>query len=294
MGGKILSAEATAAQDAAITLDDIAAHSAAQIRSENFPVALRLIPRAPRGQLARVYTFARFVDDVGDLAPGDRLALLDMVDEDVRTLWRGGAARLAPVAGLAPVLAASRLPKELFLDLVEANRMDQTVTGYEHFDDLLGYCRFSAAPVGRIVLHIAAAVTLQNVADSDAICAALQVLEHCQDVGEDAGMGRVYLPAADLRDAGVAAADLRAPLTSPALAAVIAVQVGRADFLLGAGRGLTGRLSGWARLAIAGYIAGGLATAHALRTANYRVLERPARPHKVYTAALAARLAVRP
>src|SRR5882757_4994519 len=165
MGADLSEAEASA------VLERLAAASAAQAGSENFPVALRVLPKDPRDKLMRAYAFARFVDDVGDEAPGDRLALLDVIDADVRALPSGTA--------VSP-----------FLDLIEANRIDQRVSSYSSLADLLHYCDYSAAPVGRIVLHIAEAATEQNVADSDAVCNALQVLEHCQDVGEDARAGR--------------------------------------------------------------------------------------------------------
>lgn len=281
------------ASDASGTLEDIAAQSALKIRGENFPVALRVLPAGPRDQLARVYAYARFVDDVGDTAAGDRLALLDQIEADVRGLWDGGA-RLPAVAGLGPVVDACGIPPDPFVALIEANRVDQRTSGYETFDDLLGYCQLSAAPVGRIVLYIAGVATPANVADSDAVCAALQVLEHCQDVGEDARMGRVYLPAADLREVGVTDDDLLAPTTCAGLRRAVAVQVGRSDELLGAGRELLRRLSGWPRIAVSGYVAGGLATAEALRAARYHVLERTVRPQTFRTVALATRLIVRP
>jgi squalene synthase HpnC len=276
--------------DAALVLAGIAARASAQMGAENFPVALRLVPRRPRAHLARIYAFARFVDDVGDEAPGDRKRLLDAVDDDVRAL-EAGRAQLAPVAGLAPLLAEHPFPIQVLLDLIEANRVDQRIGRYETFDDLLAYCRLSAAPIGRLVLHTADAATDRNVADSDAVCAALQVLEHCQDVGEDARAGRVYLPAADLRAAGVADTDLTATTTSPQLRAVVGVQVQRSLELLQAGPALVRRLPGWARLAVAGYVAGGLATARALRQADHDVLARAIRPGRAATAFHAARLA---
>jgi squalene synthase HpnC len=269
-------------------LAELAARAPAQAQAENFPVALRLLPRGPRTQLARVYAFARFVDDVGDEAPGDRLALLDAVARDVRAVGTGRA-RLQPVRDLRPLLDDG-VPLEPFLDLVEANRVDQRVSAYETFDDLLGYCRLSAAPVGRIVLHVAHAADARNVADSDAVCAALQVLEHCQDVGEDARNGRVYLPAADLRAGGVVTAELTAATTSAPLRSVIAMQIDRATELLDPGRPLVRRLSGWARVAVAGYVAGGLATVTALRAADGEVLAHPVHPAKARTALYALRL----
>jgi squalene synthase HpnC len=263
-----------------------------QMGAENFPVALRLLPRRPRRQLADVYRFARFVDDIGDEAPGgpqQRLALLDAIERDLRQLG-SGTASLAPVIGLQTLVGPHRVPLPPFLDLIEANRVDQRVTSYESFDDLLAYCRLSAAPIGQIVLHIAGAATARNVEDSDAVCAALQVLEHCQDVGEDFGNGRVYLPAADLRDEAVAAAQLGAGSTPAELRRVVARQVDRSRQLLRAGRPLIHRLSGWSRLAVAGYVAGGLATADALEAAEYDVLARAVRPTKRRTARHALRL----
>lgn len=273
-------------------LDGIAAASAAQMGSENFPVALRLLPSRPRGQLAAVYRFARFVDDVGDRAPGgpaERLALLDLVEADLHAL-PGGAARLAAVSGLNAFVGDGGVPLQPFLDLVEANRVDQRVPSYATFADLLGYCRLSAAPVGRVVLYVAGAATPANVADSDAVCNALQVLEHCQDVGEDARAGRVYLPDEELRAAGIDAAELRGERSGPQLRAVVATQVERAESLLETGPALVHRLRGWARFAVAGYVAGGQATAAALRRAEHDVLARAIRPSRAGTAARALRL----
>lgn len=263
----------------------------AQMGAENFPVALRLLPRRPRAALEAVYRYARFVDDVGDradCAPVERLSLLDLVAEDVRAL-PDGSPRLHPVAGLGPVVREHGIANDLLLDLVEANRLDQRKSSYASFDELLDYCRLSAAPVGRIVLHVAGAVTEGNVADSDTVCAALQVLEHCQDVGEDARAGRVYLPGEELRAASVAADELRAGITSVALRGVIAVQVARAEEMLRRGSALVKRLHGWSRVAVAGYVAGGLATAAALRGAGYEVLATPVRPSRARTAWYAVR-----
>jgi squalene synthase HpnC len=278
--------------EAHAVLDGLAAQSAAQIGGENFPVALRVLPKAPRTHLAHVYSYARFVDDVGDEAPGDRLHLLDVVERDVQALPQGEA-RLPVVAALCDVIDQCAVPLQPFLELIEANRVDQHTTRYETFDDLLGYCRLSAAPVGQIVLHIAGAATEANIVDSDAVCAALQVLEHCQDVGEDARAGRVYLPAAELRAAGVDEEELLQDATGQRLRSVIADQVTRADDLLRSGNALVGRLSGWARLAVAGYVAGGQATSAALRRADFDVLAKKIKPSGVSTAARAVRVAAR-
>src|SRR4051794_2477268 len=256
---------------------------------ENFPVALRFLPREPKQHLANVYTYARFVDDVGDTASGDRGALLDLVDAELTALL-DGRATLPPVRGLAMTVRECRIPLDPFRDLIRANQLDQRVTRYATFDELLGYCSLSATPVGRIVLHIAAAATPGNIADSDAVCSALQVLEHCQDVGEDARAGRIYLPTDDLSAAGVADEALLEPTTSPALCSVIAANVERAEQLMQSGRPLVRRLSGWARVAVAGYLAGGEATAASLRRHDYNVLARDIRPSRLGTVARVARL----
>jgi squalene synthase HpnC len=240
-----------------------------------------MLPRDPRDKLMRAYSFARFVDDVGDEAPGDRLALLDAVDKDVRSLPSGTAA--LPVVQALRALVDLGTPLEPFLDLIEANRIDQRVKRYESFADLLHYCDYSAAPVGRIVLHIAGAATERNVADSDSVCNALQVLEHCQDVGEDARAGRIYVPGIEMDDA-------LAVSTGDAVRQAVATHVALSLGMLQAGRGLVRRLSGWPRLAVAGFVGGGLATAAALRRADYDVLARTVRPSKGRTAGEAARL----
>jgi squalene synthase HpnC len=273
-------------------LDGLAGRASGQMGAENFPVALRLLPRGPRRDLERVYRYARFVDDVGDEAPGgpdDRLALLDRVEADLRAL-QDDRAVLAPITGLAPLVRSGRVPLQPFIDLIGANRLDQRTASYETFDDLVGYCRLSADPVGRVVLHIAGAATAANLDDSDAVCSALQVLEHCQDVGEDARAGRVYLPASDLRAAGVDRAELTRSVTSGGLRRAVACNVERSREMLAAGRPLVGRLSGWARLAVAGYVAGGLATADALDAAGHDVLGHAVRPSRVHTARYVLRL----
>jgi squalene synthase HpnC len=233
----------------------------------------------------RAYSFARFVDDVGDEAPGepgDRLALLDVIDADVRAL-PSGTAVLPVVRALRPLVDERSTPLAPFLDLIEANRIDQRVHSYPAFSDLLHYCDYSAAPVGRIVLHIAGAATEQNIVDSDAVCNALQVLEHCQDVGEDARVGRVYIPGIELDDA-------LATTTGPRVRDAVATHVALARGMLQSGRPLVRRLHGWPRLAIAGFVGGGLATAVALRRADYDVLAGAIRPSKGRTAREAARL----
>ncbi|MEV7965981.1 squalene synthase HpnC [Sphaerisporangium sp. NPDC088356] len=246
---------------------------------ENFPVALRVLPRRHREHLWAVYGFARFVDDIGDEAePADRLRLLNAVDSDLLRLYAGSTPRLPAVGGLARAVETCVIPAEPFHRLVEANRRDQTVTRYDTFDDLLGYCELSANPVGHIVLHVFGMAAPHRLSLSDRVCSALQIIEHCQDVGEDYRRGRVYLPGKDLRESNCEEGDLAGGVTSAGLRRVVSLQVARAARLLEDGRPLVGSLTGYARMAVAGYIAGGQATVTALERSAHDVLGQAVRP----------------
>jgi phytoene/squalene synthetase len=196
-----------------------------QAKEENFPVALWLLGPRTRRQLLSIYGFARLVDDIGDEAMGDRLALLDQIEREL------DAPRHPVMRALAVTVRECALPREPLLRLIEANRRDQVVTRYESFDELLGYCQLSAAPVGELVLHVFGAATPDRIALSDKICAGLQVIEHLQDVDEDHARGRVYIVG---HDVGM-----------------------RARSLLDEGAPLLRLLRGRARLAVAAFLAGG-------------------------------------
>ena len=245
----------------------------------NFPVASRLLPRRHRTHLMAVYGFARLVDDIGDEAPpGDRLPLLDAVAADVERLYAGGTPRLPVVATLAGTVRATGLPEKPLLDLIEANRRDQVVTRYATYDDLLGYCALSANPVGLIVLHLFGRATPHRVTLSDRVCTALQLAEHWQDVAEDLGNGRVYVPQEDLDAYGCTEDDLAAPHANERVRALMAFQTDRAADLLDLGAPIVGTLRGFARVAVAGYVAGGRAAIAAIRKADHDVLSATPRP----------------
>lgn len=220
----------------------------AKAARENFPVALFLLPRGIRRRLRDVYGFARLVDDAGDLAEGDRLALLDWIEADLDR-------------GEHPLIARARdLPREPLMRVIEANRQDQRVTRYPRFEDLVAYCELSANPVGELVLHVFGARTEERVRWSDAICTALQLAEHWQDVEEDHAAGRVYIPQEDLERFGVAEEDL----SGPAFRALMAFEVERARSLLREGLPLVRSLRGRQRLAVAAFAGGGLAALEAV------------------------------
>ncbi|WP_280268352.1 squalene synthase HpnC [Nocardia wallacei] len=251
-------------------------------REENFPVALRWLPREQRDHLHAVYAAARLIDDAGDRASGDRTARLLALRTDLALVWSGGAPSEPVFAALAPAVLACALEQEPFQRLIEANLVDQRVTRYATFEDLLGYCRLSADPIGRIVLGVFGQSTPATVALSDRVCTALQVLEHCQDVAEDYRAGRIYLPQRDLAEYGVRETQLATGATPRCRAAVLG-QVDRAVELLDEGAVLIGRLTGWARIAVAGYVAGGYATVRALRAAEGDVWGQSARPRHADT-----------
>jgi squalene synthase HpnC len=281
--------------------DAIGSAAAAQAPGENFPVALRMLPGRYRRRLEAVYGFARAVDDMGDEAPpGERGRLLDALEADLGRLYQfqdpalrqnpgqAGLAADAPAAApqigvvraLATVAGECAIPQETFADLIRANRQDQVVSRYPAFTDLVDYCRLSANPVGRIVLHVFGAATPGRMILSDRVCTALQLAEHWQDVAEDFGAGRIYLPAEDMERFGVTESDLAARSAGPRLRALMAFEVERAGQLLDEGAPLVGNLRGYARVAVAGYVAGGRAALAAITGAGHDVLRATHRPRR--------------
>ncbi|HVM66126.1 MAG TPA: squalene synthase HpnC [Acidimicrobiales bacterium] len=245
--------------------------------SENFPVASRLLPRRYRTHLLAIYGFARLVDTIGDEARGNRLAQLDWLEADLERAPAGGATHPL-VRRLTPTIDELGLSLAPFRALIAANRVDQHRARYETFDDLLGYCALSAAPVGHLVLAVFGVATPERTRWSDDVCAALQVVEHLQDVGEDARRGRVYAPQADLRQFGVDEQELFAATASPAVRRLVAFECERARGLLRSGRPLVASLGGWARLAVTGYVAGGEASLDAIAAAHHDVLAHTCAP----------------
>ena len=248
-----------------------------QAGDENFPVALRLLPREVRDHLLAVYGFARLADDIGDEAEGDRLELLDWLSAELDRASRGVASHPL-LSRLTPTIRQFDLPLDPFLRLIEANRRDQVVRRYESFGDLIAYCTVSAAPVGELVLRIFGVSSPDRIALSDDVCSGLQIVEHIQDVAEDIDRDRIYLPQCDLRSFGCTEGELRAPRTSPALRAVLRYQAGRARRLLGSAVPLARQLPFQPRLAVCGFAAGGLAALDAIEGAGYEVLARRCRP----------------
>ncbi len=270
----------------------------ANASGENFPVALRLLPARYRRHLTNLYFFARLTDDLGDEArdaqadrcePADvselRLRLLDELAADVDRIYQGrsideGGPQSPVMRAMADTVRECGVPAKPLLDLIQANRQDQQVTRYRTFSELQQYCELSANPVGQIVLYIFAVATPQRIALSDSICTALQLAEHWQDVAEDLGNGRIYLPGEDLERYGCTEADLAAPTAGPGVRELMIFETDRASRLLDQGAPLVGTLRGAARLAVAGYLAGGRAALAAIRAQRHDVLKGTPRPRK--------------
>jgi squalene synthase HpnC len=255
----------------------------AKAHSENFPVALGILPARLRADLLAIYGYARFVDDIGDEPGIDtavRFELLDLVDADISSLFAGGTPTLPAVAALKAPVHAGRMPELPLRRLVDANRVDQRVNRYETFDDLRAYCALSADPVGHLVLAALGIATPDRLQLSDRVCTALQLAEHWQDIAEDLGRGRIYLPQDDLRRFGVSEDDLRAARANPAVRTLLAFEVARAAGLLREGAPLVRLVPGRGKLAIAGFVAGGRAALHAIAAADFDVLAGPPKPTK--------------
>jgi squalene synthase HpnC len=265
----------------------------ANASGENFPVALRLLPARYRRHLTNLYFFARLTDDLGDEARDAqadtsesadvsklRLGLLDELAADVDRIYQGQTPESPVMRAMAETVRECGVPAQPLVDLIQANRQDQQVTRYRTYPDLQQYCELSANPIGQIVLYIFGVATPERIALSDSICTALQLAEHWQDVAEDLGHGRIYLPGEDLERYGCTEADLAAPTAGRAVRELMIFETDRASRLLDEGAPLVGTLHGAARLAVAGYLAGGRAALAAIRAQRHDVLIRTARPRK--------------
>ncbi|MFF3339820.1 squalene synthase HpnC [Streptomyces flavidovirens] len=267
---------------------------------ENFPVAPFFLPRAWRDDLMAVYGYARLVDDIGDgdLAPGgadarllgldpaladDRLLLLDAFETDLRRVFdaSGDGPRHPLLRALVPTVRRCSLTPGPFLGLIEANRQDQLVRRYKTYDDLLAYCELSANPVGRLVLRITGTASPERIRRSDAVCTALQIVEHLQDVAEDLGRDRIYLPADSMARFHVEEADLAAPSANASVRSLIAYEAERAGRLLDEGTPLVASVNGRLKLLLAGFVGGGRAALTAIAATGYDVLPGPPKPTKL-------------
>ena len=227
---------------------------------ENFPVASVLAPRRLRGAIEAIYWFARSADDLADEGndpPAVRLAALDGYRTQLLAIECGEAGADPHWRRLASAIAVHRLPLQPFRDLLDAFAQDVVQARYADFPELDEYCRRSANPVGRLMLHLFEAADDRNLRDSDAICTSLQLLNFCQDVQIDRDKGRIYIPADEMAAAGVDAAQIGQGIVDERWRHLFIQQLDRALALMDRGRPLALRLPGCIGLELKAIVAGG-------------------------------------
>jgi len=257
---------------------------AARARTENFPIASLWFPRAIRPHLRAIYGFARLVDMLGDEYEGNRLAILDELEREVEACYEGEPS-WEVMRALQPTIRACDLPREPFLRLIEANRMDQRISQYATWADLKHYCVHSADPVGRLVLGVLGRDEPELVALSDDVCTGLQLVNFLQDVPRDLALGRIYLPAEDRACFGV----IKLDEPSVPLKRLLWYEAERARGQLGSGEELGRRLGGRVGRAVAVFARGGLAALEALERADWDVFNGRPRPSRARLALAAIR-----
>ena len=196
---------------------------------ENFSVATWFLPRRLRQHFCNVYAYCRISDDLGDEVgnPQQSLELLDQWEGQLNSCYAGSPRHPVFVA-LRETVEQFGIPKYEFSDLLIAFRQDQTVSRFETFDDVLGYCRYSANPVGHLVLYLCGYSDLGRQQLSDYTCTALQLANFWQDDFVDYGKGRIYLPLEDLRRFGVTSDDIAQRRATPQFVAMMKFEVERA------------------------------------------------------------------
>lgn len=261
--------------DVAPTLDEARAYckQLAESHYENFHVASWFLPQALRPHFHSIYAYCRISDDLGDEV-GDTdvaLALLDLWGRELDACYEGTSRHPVFVA-LAETIRACSIPKEPFADLLTAFRQDQTVTRYETMQDVLGYCRYSANPVGRLVLYACGYRDEERFLLSDATCTALQLANFWQDVSEDFARGRIYLPEEDMENFGVREEDLAGGKVTPAFRGLLRYEVEYARSLFAEGLPLIGKVNRELALDLDLFSRGGLEILRAIERQDYDVL----------------------
>lgn len=261
---------------------------------ENFTVVSRFLPRELRAPMFAVYAFCRYTDNLGDEAKGDRLALLDQWEAELRSAF-GGSPKHPISLALADLAQRKPLEPDPFLRLIEANRLDQTKSRYADFQELLDYCRLSANPVGEMVLALWEISDAERRKLSDATCTALQLANHWQDVRRDWQAGRLYLPLDDLRRFGLnenALADqIAAARADDAFRRMMRFQVDRAEAYFRSGDALVALVPRELAVDLRLFSDGGRAVLRAIAAQDYDVLARRPRVSSARRAWLALRAA---
>jgi squalene synthase HpnC len=254
----------------------------AESHYENFHVASWFLPKALRPHFHSIYAYCRISDDLGDEVPdaAQALALLNLWGRELDACYEGRAHHPVFVA-LAETIRACSIPKKPFADLLVAFRQDQTIKRFATMDDLHAYCRYSANPVGRLVLYACGEVTPATQEEffrlSDATCTALQLANFWQDVSADWLKNRVYLPQADMQKFGVTDTVIEQGIATPEFRALLKYEVEYARKLFAQGLPLIGKVNRDLALDLDLFSRGGLEILRAIEQRNYDVLSaRPA------------------
>jgi squalene synthase HpnC len=280
--------------ETAPTLDEARAwcQQLAETHYENFHVATWFLPKALRPHFHAIYAYCRVSDDLGDEV-GDTavaLALLDRWGEELDACYAGQTRHPVFVA-LAETIRACSIPKEPFADLLAAFRQDQTVTRYATMEDVLGYCSYSANPVGRLVLYACGEADEEKFKLSDATCSALQLANFWQDVREDYARGRVYLPQKDMAFFKVSDAQIAEGIATPQFRALMHCEVNYARDLFEQGLPLIGMVNRDLALDLDLFSRGGLEILRAIEKRDFDVLSARPAISKAAKAGLALRAA---
>jgi len=260
---------------------------------ENFSVATWFLPERLRQHFYNVYAYCRISDDLGDEV-GDPTASLHLLDQ-----WQielaacyAGTPRHPVFVALAETVLQFEIPQHEFSDLLTAFRQDQTVTRYETFEDLLGYCLNSANPVGHLVLYLCGYRDAERQKLSDFTCTALQLANFWQDVSVDYAKGRIYLPLEDLRRFSVSEQDLAANRNTPAFCEMMRFEVERARDWFKQGMPLIGKVDKELAIDLDLFSRGGLEILNAIEKQGFAVLGRRPSISKPRKLALVARAAL--
>jgi squalene synthase HpnC len=265
----------------------------ARTHYENFSVATWFLPRRLRQHFFNIYSYCRISDDLGDEV-GDAaasLALLDQWQRELDACYEGSPKHPVFVA-LAETVREFDIPKHEFFDLLTAFRQDQTVTRFETFNDVLGYCHYSANPVGHLVLYLCGYRDSERQQLSDFTCTALQLANFWQDVSVDYAKRRIYLPLEDLRSFGVSEDDIARNRNTPEFVAMMKFEVDRAHDWFRQGLPLVGKVNRELAIDLELFTRGGQEILHAIEKQGYAVLGNRPAISKSRKLALVARAAV--
>jgi squalene synthase HpnC len=249
----------------------------AESHYENFHVASWFLPKRLRPHFHSIYAYCRISDDLGDevASPAHALALLDVWQQQLDACYRGEAKHPVFIA-LRETIRICNIPKEPFADLLTAFRQDQTVTRYASMQDVLQYCRYSANPVGRLVLYACGYRDEERFALSDETCSALQLANFWQDVHEDYVRGRIYLPLDAMRAAGIDEVTIANEQATPAFRTLLRDQIAYTRAMFARGAKLIGMVDRELAVDLDLFTRGGLEILRAIEARQYDVLS--ARP----------------